>query len=129
MRYGSRAKEWLIDQILSCGEDGSSQFQPCRTPNDFARSVISLKHYGFSHEEEVRLFVEGGTVEFRARASGLVPYVRLALDQSAVRCVRVGPRIDRRAEKMVVERFLRLRGYDAEVSVSRLPYRPTSFAK
>lgn len=112
----------------------------------FALTTLSClsKHWGFVEEQEVRVVAipqrEGSVVknvettgravkvvEFLARDGLLIPYLRLRGEGATssrlpIKQVIVGPHKDQVLRRDAAERLLRENGYDAEVTVSAIPY-------
>lgn len=93
-----------------------------------------FKYACFSHEKEVRLFVNvynklesGVRVEYRTCAGYVVPYVSLNFDRAVVSRITLGPSLgsdDQKAvQKKVVEEMLKSCGYRAAVEQSNIPVR------
>ena len=91
-------------------------------------ALATVKNSAFAEEREWRLLVAGTDnqdgLEFRIGNLGLIPYVELAFDVSAVREVIVGPGGHQELREESVRRILRVSGFDSvNVRVSSAPYR------
>lgn len=93
-----------------------------------------FKYSYFSHEKEVRLFVNvydkfesRVRVEYRTCAGYVVPYISLNFDRDVVSRITLGPSLgsadQKTVQKKVVEAMLKSYGYRAAVEQSNIPVR------
>lgn len=101
-----------------------------------ARSIIcrllpQFKHLGFSDEREWRFVVQQekirSTVNFRANANVMIPYLKLSLGpkkQLPIKYIRIGPGRDQELTKKSLQLYLsKVSTREIEVHLSKVPYR------
>lgn len=96
-------------------------------PSDVERLLATLGRYkngAFAEEAERRLIAVRPQQPplLRARAGGLLPYLKFPLSGDAIKAVRVGPG-SATLQQAAVEKLLARQGLDADVSTSSAPYR------
>ena len=111
---GRRRLRGLFEQLADGGPYSAEERER------LARTVLlpemaRVKEPSFAEEKEWRLLVVEGRPErilFRVDASGVVPYVEIALPEpSPVREVVIGPAADQQLHRRGVEQLLARRGY------------------
>jgi hypothetical protein len=91
-----------------------------------------FKHLGFKDEREWRFAIQRqidlSALQFRVSRNKIVPYVIIGktdpISPLPIVSVRVGPGPDQALTARSVEAFIRARGYDVTVDISKIPFRP-----
>lgn len=130
--YGEPAKSEMISRVVPeiaprpknhPANQGYYQARRVALP-----ALATVKNEAFAEEREWRLLVVGARKQsgqqFRTGSLGLIPYVTLGFDKSAITEVVVGPGEHQELRKLAVSRLLELNGFGGvNVRVSSAPFR------
>jgi len=85
----------------------------------------TLKHPKFSQEKETRVIVtrSAETVDFRAGAAVLIPYVPLAFDPEFIACIQLGPTAEPELAHSSISLMAKRYGIDPEILPMTIPLR------
>jgi len=130
--YGEQAKINMVNRVVPLiaptprGHPGTSGYFQARRVAFPA--LAAIKNEAFAEEREWRLLVAGTSdlagLNFRVGSLGLIPFVELGYDKSAVTEVVVGPGEHQELRKEAVSRLLKLNGFnEIKVRVSSAPFR------
>jgi len=134
VRYGNDAMVEMVRRVVPQiaphprphpGTQGYLQARQVAFP-----ALAAVKNEAFAEEREWRLLVAGTSnqkgLRFRNATLGLIPYVELAFDKSAIKEVVVGPGAHQELRKEAIQLLLGTNGFDVDsvtVRVSSAPYR------
>jgi len=112
---GRRRLRGLFEQLAAGGPySGEERERLVRTV--LLPEMARVKEPSFAEEKEWRLLVVEGRAErilFRVGATGVVPYVEIALPEpSLVREIVIGPAVDQQLHRRGIEQLLPRRGYN-----------------
>ncbi len=95
-----------------------------------SRLLPKFKHIGFKDEREWRYVVQKDIaprdMKFRVLQNKIVPYIEIGASKTKfpIRSIRIGPGVDQELTARSVETFIKAHGYDIEVTLSEVPFRP-----
>lgn len=123
-------REGLRTRLLAIGDnfDDMDEGQRLAKVYDALSELIPrFKHIGFDGELEWRLVVQHATlrssVSFRPNGNVLVPYIKLPVDLSSLKYVRIGPGADLDLTERSIALLLEARDLDVPIRRSRVPFR------
>ncbi|RYH00230.1 MAG: DUF2971 domain-containing protein [Alphaproteobacteria bacterium] len=95
-----------------------------------SRLLPKFKHLGFKDEREWRYVVQKNIppndMKFRVLQNKIVPYIEIGVSETKlpIHSIRIGPGVDQELTARSVETFIIAHGYDIEVTLSEVPFRP-----
>ncbi|MES3097261.1 DUF2971 domain-containing protein [Sphingomonas aerolata] len=123
----------LKDELSRIERDEFESFEIADRDDKVYQVISSLiprfKHIGFEAELEWRFIAQHETlrdsISFRANKNCIVPYMKIGEESGRLplRSVYVGPGADTQLTAKSVENFLKAKGYDVPVYISKLPFR------
>jgi hypothetical protein len=132
VRYGSQAARNVLQTVVDGVNSDTNLGHPGAHAHLMAvrltRMLAEIKHPGFSEENEWRFVIasEGedpDSVQFRATRMAIVPYVEVAIAESAIVGVRVGPGHYVETRQEGIRRLFRALRRDTPVTCSEIPLR------
>lgn len=95
-----------------------------------SRLLPKFKHLGFKDEREWRYVVQKdippSDMKFRVLQNKIVPYIEIGASETnlPIHSIRIGPGVDQELTARTVETFIKAHGYEIEVALSEVPFRP-----
>lgn len=116
-----------LEEILGASDEEEQQADILAR---ISRLLPKFKHLGFKDEREWRYVVQKDIppngMQFRVLQNKIVPYIEIGTNKTKlpIRSIRVGPGTDQELTARSVETFMKAHGYDVEVTLSEVPFRP-----
>ena len=116
-----------LEEVLGASDEEEQQADILAR---ISRLLPKFKHLGFKDEREWRYVVQkdipARSMQFRVLQNKIVPYIEIGAEKTKlpIRSVRIGPGTDQELTARSVETFMKAHGYDVEVTLSEVPFRP-----
>ena len=116
-----------LEEVLGASDEEDQQVDILAR---ISRLLPKFKHLGFRDEREWRYVVQNdiprGGMQFRVLQNKIVPYIEIGTDETKlpISSIRIGPGTDQELTARSVETFMKAYGYEIEVTLSQVPFRP-----
>lgn len=116
-----------LEEALGASDEGEQQADIMAR---ISRLLPKFKHLGFRDEREWRYVVQKdispSDMQFRVLQNKIVPYIEIGTGEAKfpISSVRIGPGTDQELTARSVESFMKTHGYNVDVTLSEVPFRP-----